>query len=52
MRNATSTIRGKLLSANQMQAQGSMDPNVAAKPTYQRQYHVLKTEEPTCQPLD
>ena len=52
MSNDTSPIRGKLLSTNQMQAQGSMDPNVAAKPTYQRQYHVLKTEGPMCQPLD
>ena len=52
MHNAKSTIQGKLLSTNQMQARGSMDPNVVAKPTYQRQYHVLKTEGPTCQPLD
>ena len=51
MSNDTSSIRGNLLSTNQMQAQGSMDPNAAAKPTYQQQYHVLKTKEPTCQPL-
>ena len=33
MRNATSAIQGKLLSTNQTQARGSMDPHVAAKPT-------------------
>jgi len=31
----TSVIRGNLFSTNQMQVRGSMDPNAAAKPTYQ-----------------
>ena len=52
MSNDTSAIRGNPFPTNQTQAQGSMDPNAAAKLTYQRQYHVLKTEGPTCQPLD
>ena len=52
MHNATSAIRGKLLSTNQTQALGSMGPHAAAIPTYQKQYHVLKTKGSTCQPLD
>ena len=52
MHNATSAIRGKLLSTNQTQVRGSMGPHAAAKPTYQNQYHVLKTKDSTCQPLD
>jgi hypothetical protein len=48
----TSVIRGNLFSTNQMQVRGSMDPNAAAKLTYQKQYHMLKTKDSTCQPLD
>ena len=48
----TSAIRGTLFSTNQTQVRGSMDPHAAAKPTYQNQYHVLKTKDSTCQPLD
>ena len=35
-RNATSTIRGKLISTNQTQARESMGPHAAAKLTYQK----------------
>ena len=52
MSNDMSSIRGDLLSTNQTQAQGSMDPNAATKLTYQKQYHMLKTKGPVCQPLD
>ena len=52
MSNDMSVIRGNLFSTNQTQVRGSMDPNAAAKPTYQKQYHVLKTKDSTCQPLD
>ena len=52
MSNDTSAIRGNPFPTNHTQAQGSMGPHAAAKLTYQNQYHVLKTKDSTCQPLD
>ena len=52
MSNDTSAIRGNPFPTNPTQAQGSMGPHAAAKLTYQNQYHVLKTQDSTCQPLN